>query len=193
MLRMLMMPLFALVALTPATLATTSSQTSLEGCFTPETGQYQGKDSPDDCKDVWAPTVGGSYTTPHAEEFGNFPRTVIILTDGEAKAALLVDDEQGIYEVRVTGLPEVEEAMWGLVDVNDDGVDDLVWADLEGLEVQVFDGFDDAEGDLIDTPSLELTMTGSIELNAWVSDTTNADVLEVTDETGSRTYSGEGF
>ncbi len=147
---------------------------SLQLCRDPRTGRYFQPEPGKDCPERIGKLFEARYTTPHAESLGDNWGAILILDDeGGLGAARLVDESE--YEVRVVGLPERADARDAHVDLDADGVDDLIVHD-EQESLQVFYDFD-AEGDPLSEPHAKIGVSGPVELEAWTDG--EADVLQI--------------
>lgn len=161
--------------------AVDSTQPSASGCYDPTTKKWRVLPPGQKCNanEVVASVIDSRYTTPHAEAYGNNDWGGRVFRDGKTLTALRYLSA-GVYGRSVSGLPDTATPVYSRIDLDDDGMDDLVWLDAAGRDLLVYYDFDDAEVDSKADAVIALEGT-TFDLDAY-EDKFGTDVLVLCNE-----------
>ncbi|MEZ4238328.1 MAG: hypothetical protein R3F59_19685 [Myxococcota bacterium] len=122
-------------------------------------------------------TVGTNFVTPHAEALGDHPWAYVLrFDDGSGQGAIRQIDGTSLFEVRVTGLTEVDEAQFAVVDLDDDGITDALFYDSAG-HLDVYYDFDLGGQPVLTAPDATIAVDDPVVMDAW--EDLGVDVLQV--------------
>ncbi len=154
------------------------AQETVDGCLN-SLGQMRTLDPGEECAgdEELVTVVQNSFITPHAEAMGNNGWRAFI---NNGSTHVVRNLETNLYQVRASGLPEVEIAQMARVDLDNDGVAELAWVDPGTQALLVFYDFDLDDGEVLTNADASIQLTGEVTLDAY--EEAGVEVLVVCDD-----------